>query len=137
MSVLAETDVFDPADLDFWMPENWPGERAPARIEVKPTGRALSGFYSEEDAGRPEFRGLVEVWVPEWLRVYYRDHEGVVGGTQLWWSSGGSGTAEHATAWCYREAAELEALRDRELERVRAALRQAPTVARLRGLSTR
>lgn len=126
-------NVYDPADLGFWLPENWPGEQAPAQINVTPTGRWIADHYGAREADRPQFRGMVDLWVPDWLHAFYRDHEGVEGGSTLWWSSGATGTLEYVTRWCHREARDLEATRDRELARVRLALRQAPTVARLRG----
>lgn len=107
----------------------WPNEKAPAYWEIKPTGGWVTPYRGRWQDGGPEFRGGAYLWVPSWLTEYYNhklraedpaayDEFKVWPASDLWSAYGWTGTSAQVLARCLAEMADLEAERDREMERV-------------------
>lgn len=100
-----ETDgCSNPGHHDFWMPENWPGGRAPVRwtYHDRSADREAGNQYASDSMG-------VEVWVPDCCV----DPEGGA----LWWASRGAPTTapQRIACWLGMEA-ELLVERDQILD---------------------
>jgi len=84
----------NPKHHDFWMPENWPGGRAPVRWKYhdRSAEREAGNHFAGDSIG-------VEVWVPDYCLGGPKD-----GG--LWWASQG---APKTALDCIRVWRKLEA----------------------------
>lgn len=92
----------NPKHHDFWMPENWPGGRAPVRwtYHDRSAEREAGNKYAGDSMG-------VDVWVPECCE----GPDPLCG--QLWWASQGAPktASDRVKVWLKLEA-EMLAERD-------------------------
>jgi hypothetical protein len=90
-AITLDGPVTDPDDPRFWMAENWPQHRAPARYWV------IDGWAK------------AELWVPTWVCAAPHD---------LWWGSCPIGIAvdqEWGLGWAMKQAQSLEHERDEDM----------------------